>query len=187
MAWALVTPASRGIGLALARHLLFTTPPSLPIVATARSNPSGTKARILDGLNLSPSHSSRLDVQKIDFDSESSIADTAAYCKDRYNDRSKSKSPHLRLALLVPGMLIPERAPDKILYDAALATLKLNLLAPMMLMKHFAAFLPRKTTELEHVEGLNDAALMAFMSARVGSISDNQRGGWYATGPRKRV
>lgn len=76
-------------------------------------------------------------------------------------------------------MLIPERAPSKISHDAALATLKLNLLAPMMLMKHFAAFLPR-TIELEYVEGLNDAALMAFMSARVGSISDNRRGGWYS-------
>ena len=77
-------------------------------------------------------------------------------------------------------MLIPERPPSKISYDAALATLKLNLLAPMMLMKHFAAFLSRKTTELEHVEGLDDAALMAFMSARVESISNNQRGGWYS-------
>jgi hypothetical protein len=65
--------------------------------------------------------------------------------------------------------LIPERAPSKISHDAALATLKLNLLAPI----------PR-TIELEYVEGLNDAALVAFMSARVGSISDNRRGGWYS-------
>lgn len=49
-----------------------------------------------------------------------------------------------------------------------------------MLMKYLAAILPRKTTELEHVEGLNDAPLMAFMSARVGSISGNQRSGWYS-------
>ena len=62
-AWALVTPASRGIGLALARHL-FTDTPSLPIVATARFDPSGTKARILDGLNLSPSTPSALTSRK---------------------------------------------------------------------------------------------------------------------------
>jgi NAD(P)-dependent dehydrogenase (short-subunit alcohol dehydrogenase family) len=180
MAWVLVTPASRGIGLALTRHLLTTTPSSLPVVATARSDLSGTRARILDNLSLSSSHASRLDIQHIDLDSESSIAETAAYCADRYNNRSQSKSAHLRLGLLVPGMLVPERAPDKISYDAALATLKLNLLAPMLLMKHFAAFLPRKTTPLAAVPGLNDAAIMAFMSARVGSISDNQRGGWYS-------
>ena len=73
-------------------------------------------------------------------------------------------------------MLVPGRPPDKISHDAALATLKLNLLAPLMLMKHFAAFLPKKTTQLEAVEGLNDVAIMAFMSARVSSISDNQHG-----------
>jgi NAD(P)-dependent dehydrogenase (short-subunit alcohol dehydrogenase family) len=61
-----------------------------------------------------------------------------------------------------------------------LATLKLNLLAPMLLMKHVAPFLPRTTTPLDPVPGLNDAAIMAFMSARVGSISDNVRGGWYS-------
>ena len=178
MAWALVTPASRGIGLALTRHLLTTTPPSLPIVATARSDPEGTKSRILDGLDSSLS--SRLDVQKVDFDSESSISDAAASCADRYNNRNKDKTAHLRLGLLVPGMLVPERAPEKIEYESALATLKLNLLTPMMLMKHFAPFLPKKVTELEKVEGLNERAIMALMSARVGSISDNQRGGWYS-------
>ena len=178
MAWVLVTPASRGIGLALTRHLLNTTPSSLPVVATARSDLEGAKSRILDGLDSSAS--SRLDVQKIDFDSESSISETAAYCKDRYNDRSKDKNAHLRLGMLIPGMLVPERAPDKIEYDSALATLKLNLLAPMLLMKHFAPFLPRKSTELSAVSGLNPSAIMAMMSARVGSISDNQRGGWYS-------
>jgi hypothetical protein len=78
-------------------------------------------------------------------DSESFIADTAAYCADRYNDRSQSKPAHLRLGLLVPGMLVPERASDKISHDAALTTLKLNLLAPLLLMKHLAAFLPLKS------------------------------------------
>src|SRR3954471_21628389 len=107
MAWTLVTPAPCGIGLALARHLLITTPPSLPVVATARSNPSDTKARILDGSTfpfpLLPPGS-----PEIGLDSESSIADIAAYCKDRYNNRSKSKAAHLRRGLLVLGMLIPE-------------------------------------------------------------------------------
>lgn len=90
----------------------------------------------------SPSHASRLDVQRIDLDSESFIADTAAYCADRYNDRLQSKPTHLRLGLLVPRMLVPERASDKISHDAALTTLKLNLLAPRLLVKHLAAFLP---------------------------------------------
>ena len=132
MAWTLVTPSSRGIGLSLVQHLLNTT--SVPVVATARTDLPGTKSRLLEGI---PSqHHSRLDLQPCDVESESSIADLAAYCADRYNNKTRDKNAHLRLGLLIPGMLQPERAPDKISYDSALATLKLNLLAPMILAKH---------------------------------------------------
>lgn len=77
-------------------------------------------------------------------------------------------------------MLIPERSPEKIDYDSALDTLKLNLLAPMLLAKHLVPFLPRKAVKLSPEEGVNSAAILAFMSARVGSISDNSRGGWFS-------
>lgn len=43
--WALVTPASRGIGLELARRLLRTT--DLPVVATARGSADETTEAIL--------------------------------------------------------------------------------------------------------------------------------------------
>jgi NAD(P)-dependent dehydrogenase (short-subunit alcohol dehydrogenase family) len=176
MAWTLVTPSSRGIGLCLVQQLLKTT--TVPVVATARTDLPGTKSRILDGIDSK--HHPRLDVQACDVESESSISDLAGYCKERYNDKSQDKNAHLHLGLLIPGMLVPERAPEKIEYDSALATLKLNLLAPMMLVKHFTAFLPRKATKLEPLDGLNDTAILALMSARVGSISDNERGGWFS-------
>jgi NAD(P)-dependent dehydrogenase (short-subunit alcohol dehydrogenase family) len=176
MAWTLVTPSSRGIGLSLVQHLLNTT--SVPVVATARTDLPGAKSRLLEGI---PSqHHSRLDLQPCDVESESSIADLAAYCADRYNNKTRNKNAHLRLGLLIPGMLHPERAPDKISYDSALATLKLNLLAPMILAKHLTPFLPRKATKLAPESGLNNSAILALMSARVGSISDNARGGWFS-------
>ncbi|KAK4947906.1 hypothetical protein LTR10_013414 [Elasticomyces elasticus] len=180
MAWTLVTPSSRGIGFAVTRHLLRTIPPGIPVVATARSDLPGTKERLLSSLDLSESQSSRLDLQECDVLSESSISNLAAYCKDRYNDRSQNKAAHLRLAFMIPGMLMPERAPDKIEYDSALDTLKLNLLAPMMLVKHFSGFAPRKSSKLEEVDGLPRSAVLALMSARVGSINDNRLGGWYS-------
>lgn len=180
MAWTLVTPSSRGIGFALTRHLLRTLPPGIPIVATARSDLAGTKEKLLSSLDVSASHASRLDLQQCDVLSESSISNLAAYCKDQYNDRSQNKSAHLRLAFMIPGMLVPERAPDKIEYESALQTLKLNLLAPMMLVKHFSAFVPRKSSKLEEVDGLPPSAVLALMSARVGSIGDNRLGGWYS-------
>ena len=50
----------------------------------------------------------------------------------------------------------------------------------MLLMKHFAPFLPKKSVNLNDglsdsdLQGIHrDTAIMAFMSARVGSISDN--------------
>lgn len=180
MAWALVTPASRGIGAALARHLLSTTPASVPIVATARSDPDGVREKLLASLDIRDSQRERLDVQRCDVLEEASIADVAGYCKERYGDKQKDKNAHLRMALMVPGMLVPEKAPDKIEYDSALETLKLNLLAPMMLVKYFAPLLPRKAQKLEEVEGLPPQAVLGLMSARVGSIGDNRLGGWYS-------
>ncbi|KPI42497.1 uncharacterized protein AB675_9623 [Cyphellophora attinorum] len=182
MAWALVTPSSRGIGAALTRHLLQTTPPTLPIVATARSsNLDAVRESLLADIPSSSDNHSRLDVQRCDLLDEKSISDLASYCKDRYNDRSKSKSAHLRMAFCLPGMLVPEKAPEKIEYDSALDTLKLNLLADMMLAKHFTPFLPKKSAQLDPIDGLPaDKAVLAFMSARVGSISDNSLGGWYS-------
>jgi len=43
----------------------------------------------------------------------------------------------------------------------------LNALGPALVLKHVAAKLPRR-----------DRGLMAFLSARVGSIGDNHLGGW---------
>jgi hypothetical protein len=60
--WALVSPASRGIGLQLARHLLQNT--NLPIVTTARKDLDHAKESILDGLQHVDE--SRLNVLKLD-------------------------------------------------------------------------------------------------------------------------
>lgn len=59
--WILTSPASKGVGLQLARRLLTST--KLPIVATARSDVEGTKDRILDGLDVDKE---RLQILKID-------------------------------------------------------------------------------------------------------------------------
>ena len=60
--WIFTSPSSRGIGLQLTRRLLKMT--NLPIIATARSDLSGTKARILNGLN--DVDEDRLEVLQVD-------------------------------------------------------------------------------------------------------------------------
>lgn len=47
--WALVTPGSRGIGLALTRHLLKNT--SIPVVATGRKKLDEVKQQALEGID----------------------------------------------------------------------------------------------------------------------------------------
>lgn len=90
------------------------------------------------------------------------------------------KENYLHLSLAIPGILFPEKSPAQIDYDDALLTFRTNTLGPMMLLKHFAPFLPKKATKLEQIEGLPKTAVWANMSARVGSITDNKLGGWYS-------
>jgi NAD(P)-dependent dehydrogenase (short-subunit alcohol dehydrogenase family) len=84
----------------------------------------------------------------------------------------------------VPGLLFPEKSPAQINADDALLTFQTNTLGPMLMIKHFSSFLPKKSASAnedeEAMKGLPSAASMAIMSARVGSISDNRLGGWYS-------
>jgi NAD(P)-dependent dehydrogenase (short-subunit alcohol dehydrogenase family) len=90
------------------------------------------------------------------------------------------KESYLRLSLCVPGILFPEKSPSQIEYDNALLTFQTNTLGPLMLIKHFSPFLPRKATAVSNEPGLPSQAVWATMGARVGSISDNGLGGWYS-------
>ncbi|KAI4835496.1 NAD(P)-binding protein [Aureobasidium sp. EXF-8845] len=170
--WALVSPASRGIGLQLARHLLQNT--NLPIVTTARTDLDHAKESILDGLqNIDQS---RLSVLKLDVLDESTIQDAASACSDLF----PKKDNYLHISYAVPGILFPEKSPQQIDHDDALLTFRTNTLGPMMMLKHFGPFLPRKSTQLAQDVSLPKTAVWATMSARVGSITDNQLGGWYS-------
>ncbi|CAD0089254.1 unnamed protein product [Aureobasidium mustum] len=162
--WALVSPASRGIGLHLARHLLQNT--KLPIVTTARKDLDQAKESILDGLHHVDQ--SRLNVLELDV--------LASACSDLF----PKKDNYLHLSYAIPGILFPEKSPQQIDHDDALLTFRTNTLGPMLLLKHFGPFLPRKSTQLAKDDSLPKSAVWATMSARVGSITDNQLGGWYS-------
>ncbi|TKA27544.1 hypothetical protein B0A50_04374 [Salinomyces thailandicus] len=171
--WALITPASRGIGLELARRLLQTT--DIPIIATARKDLDQTKEQALSGLK--DVKEDRLQVLKVDVLDEETIQAAASHASTLF----PKKEAYLHLSLCLPGLLFPEKSPTQINHDDALLTFRTNTLGPMLLLKHFSPFLPRKATELAtNTPGLPAQATWATMSARVGSISDNQLGGWYS-------
>jgi NAD(P)-dependent dehydrogenase (short-subunit alcohol dehydrogenase family) len=59
--WSLISPASRGIGFALAKRVLQTT--NAPVVVTARKDLDKTKEELLSGTNIDEA---RLRVLKLD-------------------------------------------------------------------------------------------------------------------------
>ena len=195
--WIFISPASRGIGHALARHLLQRT--RTPIIGTARQDLAGVKASILQDLEphgLNASHHDyerRLHVLQLDVTNEGSIAAATKATEELF----PGMTHHLHLGFALPGVLRPERSPAAIEYVDALHTLRVNLLGPLMLMKHFGEFLPRRVGELdlrsvgaEEGDGgdssetpllsLPEHATFVAAAARVGSTSDNRLGGWYS-------
>jgi NAD(P)-dependent dehydrogenase (short-subunit alcohol dehydrogenase family) len=79
----------------------------------------------------------------------------------------------LHLIVCATGVLQVEgRSPEKRLADvdpAVLAQiLAVNAIGPALLIKHFHDLMP-----------LKERSLLAVLSARVGSIGDNHKGGWY--------
>jgi NAD(P)-dependent dehydrogenase (short-subunit alcohol dehydrogenase family) len=61
----------------------------------------------------------------------------------------------------------PEKSIRQISAEAMMRQFALNAVGTALLIRHFSPFLAKR-----------DRALMAFLSARVGSIGDNQLGGW---------
>ncbi|OBT41230.1 hypothetical protein VE00_09243 [Pseudogymnoascus sp. WSF 3629] len=171
MAWCFVSPASRGIGFALTRHLLQTT--KAPILATSRSNTEDVRNSLLDGLkNVDVD---RLTVLELDCIDEFTIS-TAA---DQARQMFPPETHHLRLAYAIPGVLHPERSPGQIDSHHAIESFKVNTIGPLLILKHFCDFLPRKNAVLEGEVGLPERAVYSSMGASVGSTSNNIMGGWY--------
>jgi NAD(P)-dependent dehydrogenase (short-subunit alcohol dehydrogenase family) len=91
---------------------------------------------------------------------------------------------HLRLGFCIPGILYPEKSPSQLDHAALTKTFAVNTIGPLLMMKHFTPFLPKKSTDIEsqtpHSKNIPPHAVWTTMSARVGSTNDNSLGGWYS-------
>ncbi|KAL4956949.1 short-chain dehydrogenase/reductase [Aspergillus filifer] len=185
--FAIVAPASRGLGFAFAQQLLKHT--NLPIIASARKDCDGVRSRLLDSVRNDGATSAekRLTVYEVEVTDESSISEMSSKIRSKYPDS------HLRLAITVPGILHVEKSPSQIDATNALNSFKVNALGPMLLMKYLSQFLPSKSTspfqdEDNDTQNLSASppfrlpphSIYTMMAARVGSISDNASGGWYS-------
>lgn len=121
----------------------------------------GIGAALADALEDEGAGVQRLSRPELDLTDEMSIARAAA----------NAGSPEL--VVVATGLLHEgEHGPEKALRDLDPVWLArqyaVNAIGPALVAKHFLPIMPR-----------NGRSVLAMMSARVGSISDNRLGGWY--------
>ena len=103
---------------------------------------------------------------KVDLKNEESIIDLAEAIKQR--DRE------LRLVVNATGLLhneniFPEKNLRSLTQEALLENFLVNAIGPILCLKHLSALFPRV-----------GKSVFISLSARVGSVGDNQLGGWYS-------
>lgn len=166
----LVSPASRGLSLALTKHYLRRT--SLLVYATHRSSDEGIiRERIMSGLPENVD-STRLTLIPLELTAEESIASAS----DSLAMRLPSGA-HLHAAWMTGGILHPEKRPQDIEESSLLESFKINVFSHLLMIKHFSRFLPDHNDSTQPSSNLSK---WVHVSARLGSISDNRRGGWYS-------
>jgi NAD(P)-dependent dehydrogenase (short-subunit alcohol dehydrogenase family) len=157
--FAFIVGASQGIGLGFVR-LLLQTAPLTHIFATYRTPDTATEL-----LPLAQQHRDRLTCIPLDITQEKEIA--AATVK------ISALTPILHLVIncvgiLHDGTLQPEKSLRQINSENLLHYFQINSIGTVLLAKHLQPLLNHR-----------DRNIFASISAKVGSIGDNQLGGWY--------
>ncbi|GAA6015275.1 hypothetical protein JCM11491_000995 [Sporobolomyces phaffii] len=178
MSVAVIQGAGGSIGSHFARHLLKNT--NLSIVATSR-DPSSAKRAILgqDG----KIDESRLKVLEMDAKHESTIQKAAEEVKKEFGEKS------LRLLINASGVLHADKSVAEVNPDQLLETFQLNTFAHLLTFKHFYPLLPKKNDIKSSAAGSSSQdpangyvhpglGVFASLTARIGSIGDNKKGGW---------
>ncbi len=157
---ALIIGGTRGIGLGLVEALLA-DPANDTVTAAGRQVTSNAALDALDA-----AHGARLRRLAIDLADEASIEAAATALK--------AATPALHLLINTVGLLhgdglSPERRLADVRPESLAASYAVNAIGPILVAKHFQSLLTH-----------GERAVLATLSARVGSIGDNRLGGWYA-------
>lgn len=136
---------------------MSTTPMNAVVIGAS----GGIGAALADAIEEEGGTVLRLSRPVLDLTDEASIAAAAA----------RAGSPEL--VIVATGILHDDaHGPEKALRDVDPAWLArqfaVNAIGPALVAKHFLPVMPR-----------NGRSILAILSARVGSISDNRLGGWY--------
>lgn len=157
---ALILGATQGIGLGFVKHLLLQQPNISRVFATYR-----TTAAAGDLLSLQTANPDRLICLTLDITDESQIADLVQTIQ------TQTKRLHWAInciGVLHEGTLQPEKSLSQINPEKLMQYFQVNSIGAVLLAKYLVPL-------LRH----NDRSIFAAISAKVGSIGDNQLGGWY--------
>jgi len=175
MSYAVVQGCSKGLGRALTQLLLQKT--KLHVVGTTASGASHAKESILSGQDSSAEQ--KLTTLDMDVCDEHAIEKAAHTVKDKFGQE-------LRLLVNISGVLHAEKSLSAVKYATMEKTFKINTFGHLMVYKHFLPLIPTKKSNSEEHTSDEDGmlkegrSLVVSLSARVGSIGDNERGGWYS-------
>ncbi|BAY26093.1 short-chain dehydrogenase/reductase SDR [Calothrix sp. NIES-2100] len=156
---ALIVGASQGIGLGFVKKLLSDERIS-KIYATYRQAESAGEL-----ITLADNNSERLMCLSVDITEEAQIAEAIKKISHQVNKL------HLVVncvGLLHEGNLQPEKSLRQINPENLLRYFQVNSIGAVLLAKHLLPLLKHK-----------ERSVFASISAKVGSIGDNQLGGWY--------
>jgi NAD(P)-dependent dehydrogenase (short-subunit alcohol dehydrogenase family) len=123
----------------------------------------GLGAAFLQALGPSAIGFSRASTPALNLEDEASIAAAAA---------SLARPPALIIdatGFLHGGGFMPEKTFAALTPEHMARSFAINAIGPALLLKHFLPLLPR-----------GERAVFVSLSAKVGSIADNQSGGWYS-------
>ena len=153
--------ASRGLGLAFTEAALEDSQVDTVLATSRHPQRSDELSR------LKSQHGDRLMVRAMDVADESSIEAVA----EDFGATQKS----LQLIINVAGVLhdeerqmMPEKKLEELDPEDAVYSFRVNALGPLLVARHFLPYLN------------SDRAVIANISARVGSIGANEIGGWYS-------
>ncbi|XP_065847331.1 uncharacterized protein [Euphorbia lathyris] len=164
----MVQGASRGIGLEFVKQLLEMDGKG-HVIATCR-NPDGATGL----LDLKNRFADRLNVLQLDVTVESSIEASAMSIKERFG--SLNLLINASGILKIPNLLEPEKTLKKVEKSSLMVSYEVNAVGPFLVIKHMWPFLKAGGGSGTQ----RDVAVVANLSARVGSIGDNYLGGWHA-------
>ncbi|ODN97411.1 rossman fold oxidoreductase [Cryptococcus wingfieldii CBS 7118] len=192
MSVAVVQGASGGLGASLTRHILRHT--NLSVYAlTQQPSASRLEDTILDFLPSGVGDKGKLStserltvVDSVDIREEDGLERAKGLVKEREGEGS------VRLVVCLAGILKAEKSLAGINLQDALNSFQINTLGHLMTYKHFVPLIPSKKAfkelkggwgeEGDPAKGLMGSghSICCSLSARVGSIGDNERGGWYS-------